>query len=140
MAVYIRLFLDVPSPPSNVTITDCNDWTADVYWFPGPSIDDAPITHYLIEQESSGNPVVFRLLYNVSKPDATSASLNLSRGTVLRFRIRAVNSVGVSRPSSTVETICKTTETEIGMYVCPVLSRENKGTETEAPGPGLGIC
>ena len=108
-------FLDVPSPPVNVTITDCKDWRVKLHWVPGPSIA-APVTHYLIEQESSEDPVVFGLLHNVSKPDATEATFNVSKDTSPRFRIRAVNNVGESLPSSPVETTCQGTETDFGMY------------------------
>ena len=106
-------FLDVPSPPINVTITDCKNWSVELHWVRGPSTDGAPITHYLIEQESGEDPVVFSLLHNVSKSDVTSMTFNISLGTSPRFRIKAVNNVGESLPSSTVKTTCQGT---IGMY------------------------
>lgn len=111
-SAYLRV-LYVPSPPVNVTITDCKDWRVKLHWVPSPSIA-APVTHYLIEQESSEDPVVFGLLHNVSKPDATEATFNVSKDTSPRFRIRAVNNVGESLPSSPVETTCQGTETDFG--------------------------
>lgn len=101
-------------PPINVKISDCKDWTAKLSWVPDPS-DDTPITHYLIEQESNGNPVVFISLFTVTNPNTTSVSLELTKGSVPRFRMKAVNSVGASRPSLTVETSCKSNETKVGM-------------------------
>ena len=113
---YFRfLFLDVPSPPVNVTITDCKDWRVELHWLPSPSTA-APITYYLIEQESSEDPVIFGLLYNVSTPDATSKTFNVRKDSSPRFRIRAVNNVGKSLPSSPVNTTCQGTETDFGMY------------------------
>ncbi|CAH3112342.1 unnamed protein product [Pocillopora meandrina] len=100
---------NVPSPPINVTITDCKDWSVKLHWVQGPSTDGAPITHYLIEQESGEDPVVFSLLHNVSKSDLTSMTFNISLRTSSRFRIKAVNNVGESLPSSTVKTTCQGT-------------------------------
>ena len=110
---FFLIFLDVPFSPSNVTISDCSNWTVKISWVPDPS-NDASITHYLIEQESNGNPVVFRLLHNVTSPNTRSVALNLTRGSVQRFRVKAVNSVGASRPSLIVETICKRNEIKVG--------------------------
>ncbi|XP_078342486.1 fibronectin type III domain-containing protein-like isoform X2 [Oculina patagonica] len=108
---YLRV-LTVPFPPTDVKISDCSDRTAKLSWTPVPS-NDAPITHYLIEQQSDGIPVVFKLLLNVTNPSTTSVTLNLTRGSVLRFRVKAVNSVGASRPSLTVETTCKSDESKV---------------------------
>ena len=105
-------FLAVPFPPTDVKISDCSDWTAELSWVPDPS-DDASVTHYLIEQESDG--MVFRLLHNVTNPNTRSVVLNLTRGSVLRFQVKAVNSIGESRPSLTVETTCKSNKAKIGM-------------------------
>ena len=107
-------FLAVPFPPTDVKISDCSDWTAKLSWLPDPS-DDASVTHYLIEQESDGNPVVFRLLHNVTDLNTRSVVLNLTRGSVLRFHVKAVNSIGASRPSLTVETTCESKKAKIGM-------------------------
>ncbi|KAL9959653.1 hypothetical protein ACROYT_G032993 [Oculina patagonica] len=97
---YLRV-LTVPFPPTDVKISDCSNWTAKISWVPVPS-DDVPITHYLIEQQSDENPVVFKLLLNVTDPSTTSVALNLTGSSVLRFRVKAVNSVGASRPSLTM--------------------------------------
>ena len=107
------IFSAVPLPPTNIKVSHCKDWTAKLSWVRDPS-DHTPITHYLIEQESSGNPVVFILLLSVTNPNTTNAFLKLSKGSVPRFRMKAVNSVGTSRPSLTVETSCKKNETKIG--------------------------
>lgn len=119
--IYVLLFIclifsAVPLPPTNVKLSDCKDWTAKLSWVPDPS-DNASITHYLIEQESSGNPGVFLSLLTVTNPNTTSVFLKLSKGSVPRFRMKAVNSVGASRPSLTAETSCKSNETKVGTYV-----------------------
>jgi len=109
------IFSAVPLPPINVKVSDCKDWTAKLSWVPDPS-DNTTITRYLIEQESSGNPVVFISLLNVTHPNTTHP-LKLDKGSVPRFRIKAVNSAGASRPSLTEETSCKSNETKVGTYM-----------------------
>ena len=110
------IFLAVPLPPINVKVSDCKDWTAELSWLPDPS-DDASVTHYLIEQESSENPVVFTSLLTVTNPNTTSVFLKLTKESVPRFRVKAVNSVGTSRPSLTAESSCKGNDTEVGTYM-----------------------
>ena len=79
--------------------------------------ENASITHYLIEQESSGDPAVILTLFTVTNPNTTSVFLELSKGSVPRFRVKAVNTVGASRPSLIVETSCKGNETKVGTYM-----------------------
>ena len=67
------------------------------------------VTHYMIDQESSHAPSVFKFIYNVTDPNVTSVVLNLPGWASLRFRVRAVNNVGPSRPSvSTAKGVCTT--------------------------------
>ena len=62
-----------------------------------------------MEQESNHEPNVFKFIYNVTNPNATSVTLNLTGWATLRFRLRAVNRLGPSRPSeATAAGICKT--------------------------------
>lgn len=109
-------FLAVPLPPINLKASDCKDWTAKLSWVADPS-NNASITHYLIEQESSENPVIFISLLTVTNPNTTSVFLKLSKGSVPRFRVKAVNNIGASRPSLTVETSCKNNEAKVGTYM-----------------------
>ena len=115
------IFSAVPLPPKNIKVSHCKDWTAKLSWVPDPS-DHNPITHYLIEQQSSGSPVVFRSLLTINNPNTKNAFLKLSKGSVPRFRMKAVNSAGASRPSLTVEASCKKNGTKIGpkigTYMC----------------------
>ena len=110
------IFSAVPLPPTNVKVSLCKNWTAKLSWVPDSS-DHNPITHYLIEQESSGNPVVFISLLTINNPKTKNAFLKLNKGSVPRLRMKAVNSAGASRPSLTVETSCKKNETKIGLKI-----------------------
>ena len=76
--------------------------------------NNAPITQYLIYQESNHNPTVFKL-HNVTDPNVTSFQLSLPGWTNLRFRVRAVNDFGAGRPSlSTAKGACETPS--VGMF------------------------
>ena len=99
----------VPFPPTNLAITDtCQNQTTTLSWVTSAS-NDAPILHFLVEQESNFEPNVFKLIYNVTNPNATSVTLNLTGWATLRFRLRAVNRLGPSRPSeATGAGICRT--------------------------------
>ena len=104
------LFVGVPFPPTNLDITEetCQNRTTTLTWTPSAS-NDAPILHFLVEQESNHEPNIFRFIHNVTKPNATSVVLNLTGWSTLRFRMRAVNSFGPSRPSLPTEAgICRT--------------------------------
>ncbi|XP_073228960.1 fibronectin type III domain-containing protein-like isoform X1 [Porites lutea] len=99
-----------PSPPSNLQVSDldCNELTLKLSWIPGAS-NGAPIDYYLIEKESSGIPVDFLFIHNVTDPEVTEIVLNLTKRTVPRFRMIAFNKFGSSRPSiPTAEGICGT--------------------------------
>ncbi|XP_022810032.1 fibronectin type III domain-containing protein-like [Stylophora pistillata] len=102
----------VPFPPTSVKINKktCINRTTVLEWTTVPS-NDAPILHFLIEQESNHEPDVFYLLFNVTNPNAKSVVLNLTGWSTLRFRIRAVNSFGTSRHSlPTGARICTTSK------------------------------
>lgn len=103
----------VPPPPENLQITDCYDRAPILSWTPVAS-NNAPITQYLIYQESNHNPTVFKL-HNVTDPNVTSFQLSLPGWTSLRFRVRAVNDFGAGRPSlSTAKGACETPS--VGMF------------------------
>jgi len=118
----------VPSPPSNLQITnlDCNEWTLKLSWVPGAA-NGAPIDYFLIEEGSTGNPVKFAFLYNVTDPKTTQTSLTLSRKSLPRLRMKAVNMFGASRPSvSTADGTCMTPATATVLQrakTLPVYSR-----------------
>ncbi|KAJ7375705.1 ATP-dependent DNA helicase chl1, partial [Desmophyllum pertusum] len=102
----------VPFPPTSLEITEetCQNRTTTLKWVTSAS-NDAPIMHFLVEQESDHEPNVFKLIYNVTNTNATSVQLNLTGWAVLRFRVRAVNSLGPSRPSLPTEAgICRTSQ------------------------------
>lgn len=104
----------VPPPPENLQITDCYDRAPILSWTPVAS-NNAPITQYLIYQESNHNPTVFKLVHNVADPNVTSFQLRLNGWTNLRFRVRAVNDFGAGRPSlSTAKGACETPS--VGMF------------------------
>ena len=65
-------------------------------------------SHIIIEQESSYEPNVFYIIQNVTNPNATSFTFNLTGWATLRFRMRAVNRFGPSRASVATTKVCQT--------------------------------
>ena len=65
--------------------------------------------HFLVEQELHYEPNVFKVIFNVTNPNATSIRLNLTGWATLRFRMITVTNLGSSRPSlPTKEGFCNT--------------------------------
>ena len=106
------MFTGVPFPPIKLAITadTCQNRTTTLSWVTSASIYEINL-HFLVEQESNHEPGVFKLIYDVTNPNATSVTLNLIGWATLRFRIKAVNILGPSLPSeATGAGICKTSE------------------------------
>ena len=107
---YFRLnliFIGAPYPPTNLAITDCFNRNTTLSWVTGAA-NNASITRFIIEQESSYEPNVFYVILNVTNPNATSFTFNLTGWATLRFRMRAVNRFGPSRASVTTTEVCQT--------------------------------
>ena len=106
--LFLRL-VGAPNPPNNLLITSCYNLTTELTWTPG-SDNNASITHYLVEQEDASKPNVFEFHTKVDNVNVTKVVLKLTPWAVLRFRMRAVNNVGPSRPSLPTTASCKTRE------------------------------
>ena len=105
---FLRL-VGAPNPPNNLLITNCYNLTTELTWTAG-SDNNASITHYLVEQEDASKPNVFEFHTKVDNVNVTKVVLKLTPWAVLRFRMRAVNNVGPSRPSLPTTASCKTRE------------------------------
>ena len=91
-------------------MTNCFKRTTTLSWVTGAA-NNASITQFIIEQESSYEPNVFYNIQNVTNPNATSFTFNLTGWATLRFRMRAVNRFGPSRASVATTEVC---ETDVG--------------------------
>ena len=100
-------FIGAPYPPTNLAVTDCLSRSTTLSWVTGAA-NNASITRLIIEQESAYEPNVFYPIQNVTKPNATSITFNLTGWTTLRFRLRAVNRFGPSRASVATTENCVT--------------------------------
>ena len=101
------IFIGAPYPPTNLAITDCFNRNTTLSWVTGAA-NNAPITQFIIEQESTYEPNVFYVIQNVTNPSATSFTFNLTGWATLRFRMRAVNRFGPSRASVATTEVCRT--------------------------------
>ena len=101
------ILIGAPYPPTNLAIKNCFNRTATLSWVTGAA-NNASITHFIIEQESNHEPSVFYNIKNVTNPNATSISFNLTGWATLRFRMRAVNRFGPSRASVATTKVCRT--------------------------------
>ena len=97
----------MPNPPTIKSLTNCFNRSTTLEWITGAA-NNASITHFLIEQESTYEPNVWRVIANVTKPNATSVSLNLTGWATLRFRVKAANRFGPSRASLATTELCQT--------------------------------
>ena len=88
-------------------MSNCLKRTTTLSWVTGAA-NNASITQFIIEQESSYEPNVFYNIQNVTNPNATSFTLNLTGWATLRFRMRAVNRFGPSHPSVATSKVCRT--------------------------------
>ncbi|XP_031566380.1 fibronectin type III domain-containing protein-like [Actinia tenebrosa] len=88
----------VPFPPSDLTITGCYSRTTTITWKKGQD-NDAPITHFVVEQESTYFPEEWHVIVNITDPTKTSYTLQLTAWANLTFRMRAINKIGPSRAS-----------------------------------------
>ena len=91
-------------------MTNCFKRTTTLSWVTGAA-NNASITQFIIEQESSYEPNVFYNIQNVTNPKATSFTFNLTGWATLRFRMIAVNRFGPSRASVATTEVC---ETDVG--------------------------
>ena len=101
------IFIGAPYPPTNLAITDCFNRNTTLSWVTGAA-NNASITRFIIEQESTYEPNVFYVILNVTNPNATSFTFNLTGWATLRFRMRAVNRFGPSRASVATTEVCRT--------------------------------
>ena len=101
------IFIGSPYPPTNLAITDCANRNTTLSWVTGAA-NNAPITQFIIEQESNHEPSVFYVIQNVTNPSATSFTFYLTGWATLRFRMRAVNRFGPSRASVATSKVCRT--------------------------------
>ncbi|XP_067024144.1 fibronectin type III domain-containing protein-like isoform X2 [Acropora muricata] len=93
---------------------NCDDLTGQLSWVHNNS-QGAPVDYYLIEEVSDGDPVVFRVVFNVTDAKARHASFKLSGKSVSRLRIKAMNKFGTINSVSTAVKPCNSTQSLKGV-------------------------
>lgn len=98
-------FADPPDPPIRVKIVDVSKGIVTLTWKPPKNDGGAPVTHYNVERlwwDSSGNQQESWRQCNRRDIDTTTFKVeDLHEGAEYEFRVKAVNEIGASRPSST---------------------------------------
>uniref|UniRef100_A0A8C6KZ26 Myosin binding protein Ca n=1 Tax=Nothobranchius furzeri TaxID=105023 RepID=A0A8C6KZ26_NOTFU len=96
--IYIKV-VDVPNSPENVKCTSVGEDSATITWDP-PSFDGGvPIKGYLMERKKVGTARWTKLNFDVYESNTYEAK-KMIEGVLYEMRVFAVNSIGVSQPSS----------------------------------------
>ncbi|XP_068715034.1 hemicentin-1-like [Montipora foliosa] len=123
-----------PYPPFNLTFSsDCKSQNRTLTWVTG-KLNNASITHFLIEGKSTDADDFWKVIANVTNPTATSYPLvNMTGFYKMAFRIRAVNRFGPSRPSKPTSSFCPTNATGQGPKPAPPQITEFLQNDLVAP-------
>ena len=92
-----RMSLGLPLPPSNVSVTALTQSSVALKWTSG---NTEPVQSYIIQYRRKYSPEMYMDIWNVSNAPYTLSSL--AANTVYEFRVIAVNHVGQSLPSFSV--------------------------------------
>lgn len=95
-----------PDPPTTVGLTSCGDWQLGLRWTAGFN-NYLPIINYTIEYSTSFNWDQWTTLYQTSNNNTSVSGVPLSAYVIYKFRIKALNQRGYSKPSESTN-ICKT--------------------------------
>src|SRR5207244_2099413 len=90
-----------PSPPTGLAATAVSSSQINLSWAPPADNGGSAITGYKIERSADGGSTWSTLVANTGISGTTFSDTGLVRGTTYTYRVSAINSVGVSSPSST---------------------------------------
>ena len=97
--------LDVPSPPQQVASSEIFSTSCLLSWSPPEDDGGSPLTHYVIERKHLDTKDSWKEIGEV-KADTTSYKVDdLKDKNKYRFRIRALNKIGMSEPSELSDTV-----------------------------------
>lgn len=104
MKEYGLTVLDVPSEPLNLRAYNTLSHQTELAWDAAEETNGSPITGYVIERKGVDNNR-WRPVGKVSAHDFTFIADELFSSNVYGFRIRAINAVGESDPSESVDVL-----------------------------------
>lgn len=111
------IFADPPDAPTRVKIVDVSKGTVTLTWKPPRNDGGSPVTHYIVERlwwDSSGEQKESWRQCNRRDIDSTTFKVeDLHDGAEYEFRVKAVNEVGASRPSSTAGPVIVKDQTSV---------------------------
>ncbi|CAL1526256.1 unnamed protein product [Lymnaea stagnalis] len=98
----------VPDPPYNVTIDDCDANKAKIKWaFDSRMSNFVDMVKYIVEYTTEYKPGTWTIAMPFTYP-ANNVNINLSAFVKYKFRVRAVNKMGISEPSAPTNGWCST--------------------------------
>lgn len=104
MTVIIHLFADPPGPPKNLHHTDVEKTEVWLQWEWPERTGGSEVTGFIVEHQEEGKTdwVTFKTV-----SDAKSHVTGLEEGKTYRFRVKAQNAIGISRPDTSVPVTCQ---------------------------------
>src|SRR5207249_10902385 len=90
-----------PSSPTGLTATAMSSSQINLSWAPPTDNGGSAITGYKIERSTDGGSTWTTVVANTGSTATTYSDTGLMRGTAYTYRVSAINSVGMSSPSST---------------------------------------
>ncbi|KAK0044610.1 neuroglian-like isoform X2 [Biomphalaria pfeifferi] len=98
----------VPDPPYNVTLEDCDANKAKVRWtFDEKMRNFVNMIKFIVEYTTEYKPGVWKTATSIPHP-ALDADIHLSPYVKYKFRVKAVNAMGISEPSLPTGGWCST--------------------------------
>ncbi|XP_067685215.1 neuroglian-like isoform X1 [Haliotis asinina] len=116
-----------PEPPIEVQVISCHGKSAEIVWQAGPNNGD-DITGFIIQYNTSESKDTWHDSDDRSLGDEQTAYVNLNPWGTYSFRVLAMNSVGISKPSKPTKRSCTTPPER------PYRNPDNVHTTTEKKG------
>ncbi len=104
-----------PDAPTGLTATASGQTTINLSWSAPSDNGGSAITGYRIQVSPSGGTNWTNLVGNTNSTTTTYTHTGLAPGTTRHYRVRAINTIGLSNPSNTADATTEAATTEPGI-------------------------